>query len=118
MFLELTLEEQLESSQEEVKDLRAMLEVRGVLPPEDCGEEPVQDRKGPRGGGGRKHIMGMRAPAAKRTRTQVQSGAQAAQESGEGEEPPEQPDLAGPEAAGEEEYPDLADLAEEEQAAE
>jgi hypothetical protein len=105
---------------EEEKDLRGMLEVRGVLEAEDYPDDPVQDRRAPRGGGGRKHGMGMRAPPAKKGRAQGSGGARAAQGSGEGEEPPEKrPRLdlggAGPEAPEEEEYPDLADLPEEEQ---
>ena len=97
-----------------------MLEVRGVLPAEEYPDEPVQDRRAPRGGGGRKHGMGMRAPPAKKGRAQGASGARAEQASGEGEEPPEKrPRLdrgeAGPEAPEEEEYPDPADVPEEEE---
>ncbi len=106
---------------EELRDIREMLEIRGMRVPPEHPEEPVEDRRGPRGGGGRKRTMGMRAMPAKKTRLQGSGGARAAQESGEGEEPPEKRrrvDLgeAGPEDPGEEEYPDLADLPEEEQA--
>ena len=49
---------------EEEHDLREMLKVRGVLKAEDFPGKPVQDRRAPKGGGGRKRAMGMRAPAA------------------------------------------------------
>ena len=61
----------------------------GVLPAEVCPDEPVQDRRAPRGGGGRKHGMGMRAPPAKKGCPQASGGTRAEQVPGKGEEPPE-----------------------------
>ena len=53
-------------TQDEERDVREMLKVRGVLPAPDYPAPPVQDRRAPQGGGGRKRAMGMRAPAPKK----------------------------------------------------
>ena len=53
----------------ELLDLREMLQVRGVRKnTEKYDDEPDADSQPLRGGGGRKHGMGMRAPAAKKSR--------------------------------------------------
>ncbi len=57
-----------ELTEAEVADLRGMLAVRGVLPAPEYDDEPHLGPRGLQGGGGRKHKMGMRAPAAKRLR--------------------------------------------------
>ncbi len=55
-------------SEEELKDIRDMLSVRGLRPAPVYADEPQEDRSGPRGGGGRKHAMGMKPPPAKKLR--------------------------------------------------
>ena len=54
---------------EEVRDLNEMLQVRGLRPAPTYTDEPEEDRRGPKGGGGRKHGMGMKPPPAKKPRT-------------------------------------------------
>ncbi len=44
----------------EMKDISDMLGVRGLLPAKDYPDEPKEDRRGIRGGGGRKPNMGMK----------------------------------------------------------
>jgi hypothetical protein len=80
-------------------DLREMLKVRGVLKAEEHPDEPVKDRSAPKGGGGRKRAMGMRAPVPKKKGRQ----ARAPQQDGE------MMDAHG-EAGGGGDFPDLADL--------
>ena len=54
---------------DEVRDIRQMLSVRGVLPAPSYVDEPVHGPRGLKGGGGRTQNFGMRAaPAAKRIR--------------------------------------------------
>ena len=76
-------------TKEEVEDLRAMLAVRGVLPPPEYEDEPQPGPRGIRGGGGRKQKRGMQAPRSKR---QVVSLAEPSQE--HLEQPPDA--MAGP----------------------
>lgn len=58
-------------------DLRGMLAVRGVVPAPECDDEPQPGPRGVQGGGGRKHKLGMRAPAAKRHRATAEALAEA-----------------------------------------
>ena len=50
----------------EVEDIRAMLSVRGVVPAPEYTDEPQPGPRGLRGGGGRKHKLGMKPHEAKR----------------------------------------------------
>ena len=53
---------------EQEHDLREMLKVRGVLKAGEYPDQPVQDRRAPKRGGGRKRAMGMRALPTKKAR--------------------------------------------------
>ena len=63
-------------SEAELSDLRGMLAVRGVLPAPQYDDEPQPGPRGLQGGGGRKHKMGMRAPAEKRRKVQEEASDQ------------------------------------------
>ena len=58
-------------TQVEVEDVRAMLSVRGVVPAPEYTDEPQLGPRGVRGGGGRKHKLGMKPQEAKRHRGDV-----------------------------------------------
>ena len=50
-------------TEEELRDCREMLGVRGLRSAPQYTDEPVADGSGPRGGGGKKRSMGMKPPA-------------------------------------------------------
>ena len=51
---------------EALRDLEEMLKVRGLLPVPVYDDEPQEDRSGPKGGGGRSGLRGMKAPVPKK----------------------------------------------------
>ena len=55
-------------TEDEMRDLREMLSVRGVRKAPEYADEPEQDRTAVKGGGGRKHSMGMTPPPANKAR--------------------------------------------------
>ena len=55
-----------------------MMAVRGVVPAPEYDDEPQPGPRGLQGGGGRKHALGMRAPAPKRRRATAQAPSDAA----------------------------------------
>ena len=57
----------------EMEDLRGMLAVRGVVPAPEYDDEPQPGPRGLRGGGGKKHNLGMRTPEPKRRRATAQA---------------------------------------------
>ena len=55
----------------EIEDVRAMLSVRGVVPAPEYTDEPQPGPRGVRGGGGRKHKLGVKPREPKRRRSNV-----------------------------------------------
>ena len=63
-------------TQEEVDDLREMLQVRGLRKPPEYDDEPREDRSGLKGGGGRKPSMGMKPQAKGRPKKRAKGKAE------------------------------------------
>ena len=58
--------EQKPMTPEALRDLEEMLKVRGLRPAPAYADEPQEDRSGPKGGGGRRVLTGMKAPVPKK----------------------------------------------------